>query len=214
VKAVKAPPLKLPDTLEEGMLSLAPSVSAAGGLVKYAYSEILPKMSGSLQLVVMLTGALPAAVPFRTRVKFTSPGAAVMVMPLFSVALRFTVATLDLICAPAGEGQIAKRIPSNTNAGIRKRSEKLTAPSADLSACLNMVTTILFQNIAAKTASPISADSEQGMKSGSEATPHPNRDPYEGMTGRAGRRPWITTPGPERSARRYTSLREELIQRC
>ena len=51
VKAVKAPPLKLPDTLAEGILSLAPSVSPAAGLVKYAYSAMLPKTSGSLQLV-------------------------------------------------------------------------------------------------------------------------------------------------------------------
>ena len=86
LKAVKAPPLKLPDTFAEGMLSLAPSVSAVAGLVKYAYSAMLPKMSGSLQLVVMLTGALPDAAPFRTRLKFTSPGAAVMVMPLLRQA--------------------------------------------------------------------------------------------------------------------------------
>jgi hypothetical protein len=119
VKAVYAAPLKLPATLAEGMLSLAPSVSATAGLLKYAYSEMLPKMSGNVQLVVIVTGALPVAVPFRTRLKFTSPGAAVMVRPLLSVALRLTAAGLDLICAPALPGKKAKKNPNKTSTDPR-----------------------------------------------------------------------------------------------
>ena len=95
VNAVKAPPLKLADTLADGMLSPAPSVSAAAGAVKYAYSVTVPNRIGSDHVVVMLTAALPFATPFRTRLKFTSPGAAVMEIALFNVALIFTAAGLD-----------------------------------------------------------------------------------------------------------------------
>jgi hypothetical protein len=100
------------------MLSAAPSVSAAAALTKYAYSVTVPNRVVSVQAVVMLTGELPVATPFRMSVKFTSPGAAVIVMELFSVALRFTVARLDFNCAPAPAGTKAK-------ATVRKRSAKL-----------------------------------------------------------------------------------------
>src|SRR5882762_4328096 len=109
VKAVKAPPLKLPVTLADGMLSPAPSVRAAAEVVKYAYSFTLPKRNGTVQEVVILTGALPVEMPLRRRAKLTKPGAAVIVTELASAALRFTLAVLEFSWALAIEG-IRERI--------------------------------------------------------------------------------------------------------
>ena len=95
VNGVKAPPVVLPDTLADGMLSPTPSERAAVGLLKYAYSVTLPNKTGTTQDVVILIGTLPVETPLRTRAKFTKPGAALMVLALFSVALRFTPAALD-----------------------------------------------------------------------------------------------------------------------
>jgi len=116
VNAVKAPPLKLPATLAEGILSAAPSVRAATEDVKYAYSLTLPMRKGSAQVVVILTGALPVEMPLRRRVKLTNPGAAVIVMALPSVALRFTVATWEFSWALALEGIRARAAASNARA--------------------------------------------------------------------------------------------------
>jgi len=117
VKAVKAPPLKLPATLAEGMLSPAPSVSAAAEVVKYAYSFTLPNRNGTVQEVVILTGALPVEMPLRRRAKLTKPGAAVIVTELFSAALRFTLAVLDFSWALAVEG-IRTRMAVNDKRAI------------------------------------------------------------------------------------------------
>jgi hypothetical protein len=113
VKGVKAPPLKLPVTLAEAMLSRAPSVNAAAGLVKYAYSVTVPKAMGSTQCVVMLTGELLVEAPLGRRAKLTDPGAAVIVMELFSVALRFTLAVLEFSCAPVLKGIRANAATAN-----------------------------------------------------------------------------------------------------
>ena len=118
VKDVKAPPLKLPDTLAEEMLSPAPSVSAAAGLVKYAYSVTAPNSTGTAQLVVTLTGALAFVAPFGTRLKFTKPGAAVIVMELVSVALRFTLAAFEFSCAQTLDGSRVKAAASNARAKL------------------------------------------------------------------------------------------------
>jgi len=68
VNATNAPPLTLPDTLDEGILSLAPSVRAAAALVKYAYVVAVPTLGLSVQLVVTVITELPVAVPLGTRV--------------------------------------------------------------------------------------------------------------------------------------------------
>jgi hypothetical protein len=63
--------------------------------VKYAYSLTVPMKNGSVQVVVMLMGALPVEMPLRRRAKLTTPGAAVTVMAVLSDALRVTFATLE-----------------------------------------------------------------------------------------------------------------------
>jgi hypothetical protein len=98
--------LALADTLADGMLSLAPSLNAAVALLKYAYSVTVPMRIGSVQDVVMLTGAFPFATPFRTRAKFTNPGAAITVMELLREALRLTFAIFDFNWAWAARGSI------------------------------------------------------------------------------------------------------------
>src|ERR1700682_1604159 len=110
VNAVKAPPLKLPATLAEGILSAAPSVRAATEDVKYAYSLTLPMRKGSAQVVVILTGALPVEMPLRRRVKLTNPGAAVIVMALLAVACW------EFSWALALEGIRARAAASNARA--------------------------------------------------------------------------------------------------
>jgi hypothetical protein len=104
VKAVKAAPLKLAETFAEGMLSPDPSVSAAAGPVKYAYSVTVPHRTGSTQVVVILTGVFPFEMPLRRRAKLTAPGAAVIVMALLRDALRFTVEILEFSWASALDG--------------------------------------------------------------------------------------------------------------
>ena len=67
----------------------------------------------------MLMGTLPVAVPLRTRLKFTRPGAAVTVMPVLSVALRLTVAGFDFNCARAPEGSSASKTAMQASTGPR-----------------------------------------------------------------------------------------------
>jgi hypothetical protein len=126
---VNAPPLKLADTLAEGTLSPAPSVSAAAGLVEYAYSVMMPNRSGTAQVVVMVTGELPVEVPLRRRAKLTNPGAAVIVMELFSVALRFTLAILEFSWALALEGIRARTATANARANPPHPTSLFFCPS-------------------------------------------------------------------------------------
>ena len=102
VNAPNAPPFTLPDTLEGGMLSPAPSVSAATGLVKKAYVLTVPMRNVRVQLVFTVMVALPLAVPFRTSAKFTVPGDAVTVREVVKFAPRLTPAMLEFSCACAG----------------------------------------------------------------------------------------------------------------
>jgi hypothetical protein len=102
VNDVNAPPLTLPDTLEAGMLSLAPSVRATAALVKYAYVVTAPMLGLSVQLVLTLIVALPFAVPLRGSAKVTKPGEALTVNDVVKFAARFTPAMLEFSCACAG----------------------------------------------------------------------------------------------------------------
>src|SRR5438309_355190 len=116
VKAVKAPPLTLPDTFAEGMLSPAPSARADAEEVKYAYSLTVPMKNGSVQVVVILMGALPVEMPLRRSAKLTNPGAAVIVMAVLSAALRFTFAILEFSWALHLMGIRARTAAANARA--------------------------------------------------------------------------------------------------
>ena len=99
VNAPNAPPLTLPDTLLDGILSPAPSVRAAAALVKYAYVLTEPTLGLNVQLVFMVMVALPFVIPFLIRGKLTNPGDAVTVSDVVRFAARLTPAMLEFSCA-------------------------------------------------------------------------------------------------------------------
>jgi hypothetical protein len=76
----------------------------------------LPNRNGTVQEVVILTGALPVEMPLRRRAKLTKPGAAVIVTELVSAALRFTLAVVEFSCALAIEGFRARTAAANARA--------------------------------------------------------------------------------------------------
>ena len=96
MKGVNAPALGLPEMLEDGMLSPAPSESAAAALEKYPHSVTRPELGESAQVVVMLIVALPFATPFGGSAKFTDPGAADTVKDVARLAFRFTLPMVAL----------------------------------------------------------------------------------------------------------------------
>src|SRR4029077_11333906 len=143
VNAPNPPPLTLPVTLDEGILSAAPSVRAAAALVKEAYTVTAPTAGFNVQLVFTVTGTLPFAVPFGTSAKFTRPGAAVTVSEVVRPAARLTPAILELSCARAGATD--RSIPSMAMAGIASRhSFAGTAFLVELAANMNTVIRLLL----------------------------------------------------------------------
>ena len=86
---------------------------------------MVPKRTGTAQLVVIVIGVLPVAVPLRTRAKFTFPGAAVIVTELFSVALMLTAAALDLFARAAGNGSRTTAATRNRNTNPHWKTENL-----------------------------------------------------------------------------------------
>jgi hypothetical protein len=60
--------------------------------------------------------------------------------------------------------------------GIKTRSEKMAAFPPDFPVCLVIETTFPFQFVAAIFATFAAAHDYKSKKSGSEATPHPNRN--------------------------------------
>jgi hypothetical protein len=112
VKAALAPPFTLPETLDEGMLSggVAPSVSAAAVLVKYAYVATLVREGCSTQVVVTVTAELPAAGPFGANVKLTVPGVADTERDSARRALRLTLAGFEFNWAQEAGANPATRI--------------------------------------------------------------------------------------------------------
>jgi hypothetical protein len=137
VKGPNAPLFTLPFTLDDGMLSPLPSVSAAAALVKYAYVVAVPALGFSVQAVVTLITALPVAVPLGTSAKFTRPGDAVTVKDVVNVPLRLTLPTNELTCARAGA--TAKSTKRNIIPRPAVRSAMQARPFAELVVCSNII---------------------------------------------------------------------------
>jgi len=106
VKGPNAPPLGLPETLEDGMLSPAPSERAEGGLEKYAQTVTAPTLGCKVQAVVMATVALPFATPLGKSAKLTKPGDAERLKEVVNTAFKLMPAMFELSWACATEGTI------------------------------------------------------------------------------------------------------------
>jgi hypothetical protein len=145
VNAPNAPPLTLPDTLDEGILSLAPSVRAAAAFVKYAYVVTAPTLGLNVQLVFTVIVALPFEVPFAMSAKLTKPGDAVTVREVVKLAAKLTPAILELSCACTGAPTRKRRRSGKLE--ITPLKNLRGASPFDLWGNLNTTTMVLFQHI-------------------------------------------------------------------
>jgi hypothetical protein len=136
VKAENEPPFGLPVRFAAGMLSPEPSVKAAVALEANAYSVKLLRVASNAQAVVIEICDEPAAVPLEASVKFTLEGLAEIVSDSGSVAVRFTVAELELTCASTTVAQpivtsvrtTAAREPLCSHRGAFRRTEFIVRP--------------------------------------------------------------------------------------
>jgi hypothetical protein len=96
VKVVGVPVVTCPSTAEVGIVAAGgPANVRAAELEKYASITTLARPEPRTQVVVIATGALPAATPPETRAKLTALGVAEIVRDSPSVAVRETLAVLE-----------------------------------------------------------------------------------------------------------------------